>query len=60
LKSKLEKCDLKKIIFTIETPSPDYGNLQIILDQIAFLKDLADAIKITYGTGIKFQSKVLF
>ena len=61
MKSKLRKSLIEKnFVFTAETSPPDSGNAKVILDQIACLKDLADAIKITYGTGIKLQSKVLF
>ena len=46
MKSKLRKSLIEKnFVFTAETSPPDSGNANVILDQIACLKDLYVKIK---------------
>ena len=60
MKSKLRKLLIEKnFVFTAETSPPDSGNANVILDQIACLKDLADAINVTDGAGAKSHMSAL-
>ena len=60
MKSKLRKSLIQKnFVFTAETSPPDSGNAKVILDQIACLKDLADAINVTDGAGAKSHMSAL-
>ena len=60
MKSKLRKSLIEKnFVFTAETSPPDSGNAKVILDQIACLKDLADAINVTDGAGAKSHMSAL-
>jgi len=60
MKSKLRKSLIEKnFVFTAETSPPDSGNAKVVLDQIACLKDLADAINVTDGAGAKSHMSAL-
>ena len=60
MKSKLRKSLIEKnFVFTAETSPPDSGNPQVILDQIACLKNLADAVNVTDGAGAKSHMSAL-
>ena len=60
MKSKLRKSlNEKNFVFTAETSPPDSGNAKVIIDQIACLKDLADAINVTDGAGAKSHMSAL-
>ena len=60
MKSKLRKSLIEKnFVFTAETSPPDSGNANVILDQIACLKNLADAINVKDGAGAKSHMSAL-
>jgi methylenetetrahydrofolate reductase (NADPH) len=60
MKSKLRKSLIEKnFVFTAETSPPDSGNPQVILNQIACLKNLADAVNVTDGAGAKSHMSAL-